>query len=176
MKNFKRFLKYLVPYRKFQILSIVFNILYALFSSISMLSLLPMVKVLFEEGEKLRVKPVLNGIRDLDLNYIESYLNYYITTTQDSKGPLWTLITIVGMVLSTFLLKNFFNYLSILYMTYLNNGILKDLRQDVYNKVITLNVAFFSNERKGDLISRMTSDINTIKVSFMSVLMMVREP
>ncbi|OYX24984.1 MAG: antibiotic ABC transporter ATP-binding protein [Flavobacteriales bacterium 32-35-8] len=176
MKNFKRFLKYLVPYRKFQILSIVFNILYALFSSISMLSLLPMVKVLFEEGEKLRVKPVLNGIRDLDLNYIENYLNYYITTTQDSKGPLWTLITIVGMVLSTFLLKNFFSYLSILYMTYLNNGILKDLRQDVYNKVITLNVAFFSNERKGDLISRMTSDINTIKVSFMSILMMVREP
>src|SRR5690606_1468699 len=83
---------------------------------------------------------------------------------------------VVSMVLSTFLLKNLFNYLSILYMTYLNNGILKDLRQDVYNKVITLNVGFFSNERKGDLIARMTSDINTIKVSFMSVLMMVREP
>lgn len=176
MKNFKRFLKYLVPYKKMQVLSIVFNILYALFSSISMLSLLPMVKVLFQEGEKLRIKPDFNGIKDIDLNYIESYLNYFITTTQDSKGPLITLITIVGLVLSTFLLKNLFNYLSILYMTYLNNGILKDLRQDVYNKVITLNVGFFSNERKGDLIARMTSDINTIKVSFMSVLMMVREP
>lgn len=176
MKNFKRFLKYLVPYKKYQILSIAFNILYALFSSISMLSLLPMVKVLFDEGEKLREKPHFGGIKDLDLNYIESFLNYFITTTRDTKGPLLTLITIVGMVLSTFLLKNIFSYLSILYMTYLNNGILKDLRQDVYNKVITLNVAFFSNERKGDLIARMTSDINTIKVSFMSVLMMVREP
>ncbi|WP_100612703.1 ABC transporter ATP-binding protein [Confluentibacter lentus] len=176
MKNFKRFLKYLIPYKKIQILSIVFNILYALFSSISMLSLLPMVKVLFDEGEKLRVKPDFNGIRDIDLNYIENYLNYFITTTRDSKGPLMTLITIVGLVLSTFLLKNLFNYLSVLYMTYLNNGILKDLRQDVYNKVITLNVGFFSNERKGDLIARMTSDINTIKVSFMSILMMVREP
>ncbi len=141
-----------------------------------MLSLLPMVKVLFDDGVKLRVKPEFNGIRDLDLNYIENYLNYYITTTKDSNGPLLTLITIVGFVLSTFLLKNLFNYLSILYMTYLNNGILKDLRQDVYNKVITLNVGFFSNERKGDLIARMTSDINTIKVSFMSVLMMIREP
>lgn len=141
-----------------------------------MLSLLPMVKVLFEEGEKLREKPHFGGIKDLDLNYVESYLNYFITTTRDTQGPLITLITVVSMVLSTFLLKNVFSYLSILYMTYLNNGVLKDLRRDVYNKVITLNVAFFSNERKGDLIARMTSDINTIKVSFMSVLMMVREP
>lgn len=141
-----------------------------------MLSLLPMIKVLFDEGKKLRVKPEFNGSKDIDLNYLESYLNYFITTTRDSQGPLITLIIIVGMVLSTFFLKNLFNYFSILYMIYLNNGILKDLRQDVYNKVITLNVGFFSNERKGDLIARMTTDINTIKVSFMSILMMVREP
>ena len=141
-----------------------------------MLSLLPMVKVLFDEGEKIRVKPVFNGMKDFDLHYIENYLNYYITTLSESKGPLITLITVVGFVLSTFFLKNLFSYLSILYMTYLNNGILKDLRQDVYRKVITLNVGFFSNERKGDLIARMTSDINTIKSSFMNVLMIIREP
>ncbi|MCL6217856.1 ABC transporter ATP-binding protein [Zunongwangia pacifica] len=176
MKNFKRFLKYLIPYRNYQILSIVFNIFYALFSSLSMLSLLPMIKVLFEDGKKITEKPVYHGIKDFDLHYFEDYLNYFITTTQLSKGPLVTLIVVVGFVLSTFLLKNLFNYLSILYMTYLNNGILKDLRQDVYNKVIGLNVGFFANERKGDLIARMTSDINTIKVSFMSVLMMIREP
>lgn len=176
MKNFKRFLKYLIPYKKYQILSIIFNILYALFSSISMLSLLPMVKVLFDEGEKIRIKPAFNGMKDFDLHYIENYLNYYTTTLNESKGPLITLITIVGFVLSTFFFKNLFSYLSILYMTYLNNGILKDLRQDVYRKVITLNVGFFSNERKGDLIARMTSDINTIKSSFMNVLMMIREP
>jgi subfamily B ATP-binding cassette protein MsbA len=141
-----------------------------------MLSLLPMMKVLFEEGEKIREKPIFNGMKDLDLHYIESYLNYYITNLQETKGPLLTLITIVGFVLSTFLMKNLFSYLSILYMTYLNNGILKDLRQDVYSKVISLNVGFFSSERKGDLIARMTSDINTIRQSFMNVLMMVREP
>ncbi|WP_417886074.1 ABC transporter ATP-binding protein [Zunongwangia sp.] len=176
MKSFKRFLKYLIPYKHYQLLSIAFNILYAFFSSLSMLSLLPMIKVLFEEGEKITVKPVFNGISDFDLHYFEDYLNYYITTTRITKGPLYTLIIVVGFVLSTFLLKNLFNYLSILYMTYLNNGILKDLRQDVYNKVISLNVSFFSDAKKGDLIARMTSDINTIKVSFMSVLMMIREP
>ena len=176
MKNFKRFLKYLIPYKKYQFLSIIFNVLYALFSSLSMLSLLPMMKVLFEEGEKIRVEPTFNGIQDFDIHYIEDYLNYYITTLNETKGALITLITIVGFVLSTFLLKNLFSYLSIVYMTYLNNGILKDVRQDVYQKVISLNVGFFSNERKGDLIARMTSDINTIKVSFMNVLMMIREP
>lgn len=176
MKNFKRFLKYLIPYKKYQILSIIFNILYALFSSLSMLSLLPMMKVLFEEGEKIRIKPVFGGMKDFDLHYIENYLNYYITTLRETRGALVTLITIVTFVLITFLLKNLFSYLSILYMTYLNNGILKDLRQDVYVKVISLNVGFFSNERKGDLIARMTSDINTIRVSFMNVLMMIREP
>ncbi|WP_010182814.1 ABC transporter ATP-binding protein [Aquimarina agarilytica] len=176
MKNFKRFLKYVLPYKKYQFLSILFNVLYALFSSISMLSLLPMIKVLFEDGEKIREKPVLNGISNFDLDYFENYLNYFITNTNETKGPLATLIWMVVFVLSTFLLKNLFSYLSIIYMTYLNNGILKDLRQDVYRKVISLNVSFFSNERKGDLIARMTSDINTIKASFMSVLMMIREP
>ncbi|GIZ08245.1 antibiotic ABC transporter ATP-binding protein [Flavobacterium sp. UMI-01] len=135
-----------------------------------------MIKVLFEESIKIKEKPTFNRIQDFDIHYIENYLNFYITSLRESKGELITLITIVGFVLSTFLLKNFFSYLSILYMTYLNNGILKDLRQDVYNKVITLNVAFFSKERKGDLIARMTSDINTIKTSFMNVLMMIREP
>lgn len=176
MKNFKRFLKYLRPYKKYQILSIVFNVFYALFSSLSMLSLLPMIKVLFQEGEKLRVKPVFNGFKDFDLNYLENYLNYFITTTSDEKGPLITLIFVVSFVLSAFLLKNLFGYLSTVYMTFLNNGILKDLRQDVYSKIIRLNMDFFSNERKGDLIARMTTDINTIKTSFMSVLMMIREP
>ncbi|WP_010521909.1 ABC transporter ATP-binding protein [Aquimarina agarivorans] len=176
MKNFKRFLKYVIPYKKYQFLSVLFNILYALFSSISMLSLLPMIKVLFEDGEKIHKKPIFKGIQDFDLDYFENYLNYFITNTNESKGPLVTLIWMVAFVLSTFLLKNLFSYLSIIYMTYLNNGILKDLRQDVYRKVISLHVSFFSNERKGDLIARMTSDINTIKASFMSVLMMIREP
>lgn len=176
MKNFKRFLKYVIPYKKYQFLSILFNVLYALFSSISMLSLLPMIKVLFEDGEKIKEKPVFKGIQDFDLNYFENYLNYFITHTNETKGPLMTLIWMVVFVLSTFLLKNLFSYLSIIYMTYLNNGILKDLRQDVYKKVVGLHFSFFSNERKGDLIARMTSDINTIKGSFMSVLMMIREP
>jgi subfamily B ATP-binding cassette protein MsbA len=175
MKNFKRFLKYLVPHKRNLIISIIFNVLYAFFSAISMLSLFPLMKVLFDDGEKIHVKPVYEGLKSIK-RYLEESLNYFITHNTETKGALSTLIWMVVFVLTTFLLKNLFNFISIVYMTYLNNGILKDLRNDVYQKVISLPVSFFSNERKGDLISRMTSDINTIKSAFLSVLMMVSEP
>ncbi|MBZ4042889.1 ABC transporter ATP-binding protein [Flavobacterium hibisci] len=176
MKNFKRFLKYLIPHKKNLIISIIFNVLYALFSAISMLSLFPLMKVLFSDGEKIHVRPVYEGIKSIDKRYLEDSLNYFITHNTEVNGALDTLIWMVIFVLTTFLLKNLFNFISIVYMTYLNNGILKDLRNDVYQKVISLPVSFFSNERKGDLISRMTSDINTIKSAFLSILMMVSEP
>lgn len=176
MKNFKRFFKYITPHKRNLIISIIFNILYALFSSISMLSLFPLMKVLFEDGEKVHVKPIYEGFKSIDKDFLENSLNYFITNNTEKNGVLSTLIWMVIFVLSTFLLKNLFNFISIVYMTYLNNGILKDLRNDVYQKVITLPMSFFSNERKGDLIFRMTSDINTIKASFLSILMMVSEP
>jgi subfamily B ATP-binding cassette protein MsbA len=176
MKNFKRFLKYLIPHKKNLVISIIFNVLYALFSAISMLSLFPLMKVLFSDGEKIHVKPVYEGFNSIDKRYLEDSLNYFITHNTETNGALSTLVWMVIFVLTTFLLKNLFNFISIVYMTYLNNGILKDLRNDVYQKVISLPVSFFSNERKGDLISRMTSDINTIKSAFLSILMMVSEP
>ena len=86
MKNFKRFLKYLLPYKKFQFLSILFNVLYALFSSLSMLSLFPMMKVLFQDNAKKYSKPVLESITDINMRYLEEYLNFYITTnTEDME-------------------------------------------------------------------------------------------
>ncbi|MGO4771928.1 ABC transporter ATP-binding protein [Flavobacterium sp. W22_SRS_FK3] len=176
MKNFKRFLKYLIPHKRNLVISIIFNVLYALFSAISMLSLFPLMKVLFSDGERVHVKPIYEGIKSIDKRYLEDSLNYFITHNTETNGALNTLVWMVVFVLTTFLLKNLFNFISIVYMTYLNNGILKDLRNDVYQKVISLPVSFFSNERKGDLISRMTSDINTIKSAFLSILMMVSEP
>ena len=176
MKNFKRFLKYIVPHKRNFVISIIFNVLYALFSAISMLSLFPLMKVLFEDGQKVYVQPVYEGFGSINKQFLEDLLNFFITNNTQKEGVLSTLTWMVVFVLTTFLLKNLFNFISIVYMTYLNNGILKDLRNDVYQKIISLPVSFFSNERKGDLISRMTSDVNTIKAAFMSILMMVSEP
>lgn len=148
MKNFKRFLNYLRPHKKNLIISIVFNVLYALFSALSMLSLFPLMKVLFSDGEKVHVRPVYEGIRSIDKRYLEDSLNYFITHNTDKNGALDTLICMAIFVLTTFLLKNLFNFISIVYMTYLNNGILKDLRNDVYQKVISLPVSFFQMKER----------------------------
>lgn len=177
MKNFKRFLKYVIPFKSYLGFSILFNVLYSLFSAISMISLMPMLNVLFGEAEKIYEKPLYSGIKDLDKSYLEDSLNYFITTNTEDYGPHSTLTWMVAFVLVTFLFKNLFSFLSLIFMTFLNNGVLKDIRNDVYNKVTNLPVSFFSEKRKGDLISRMTSDIATIKSAFMGVLMMIgREP
>jgi len=177
MHSLKNFLKYFYPHKKYFFTSIFFNVLYSFFSALSMLSLMPMLNVLFSEGEKKYEKPVFNGFSDLNKTFIEEALNYFITTNTETEGPLSTLIWMVVFVLLTFLLKNFFSFMAIVYMTILNNGILEGLRNDVYQKVTSLPVSFFSNERKGDLISRMTADINTIRTSFLSVIQLVgREP
>ncbi|NJB82890.1 subfamily B ATP-binding cassette protein MsbA [Wenyingzhuangia aestuarii] len=138
---------------------------------------MPVMNVLFKEGEKVYKKPVFEGFGSLNKETLEGFLNYFITTNTNEKGAFSTLIWMMVFMIIAFFLKNLFAYLSMVYMTYLNNGVLKDLRNDVYNKVTSLNVSFFSGEKKGDLISRMTADITTIKSSFMNAIMMIgREP
>jgi ATP-binding cassette, subfamily B, bacterial MsbA len=176
MKNLKKFLKYIKPHKKYLIGSLIFNVFYGLFSAISMLTLIPMLTVLFDDSKKIKVKPNLKEF-DGVIPFLENNMNYFISNNLENKGAMNTLLWMVALVLSAFLLKNLFSYLAIVFMTILNNNILNDLRNDVYQKVISLNTSFFSGERKGDLMARMTTDINTIKTSFMSVIMLVgREP
>ncbi|MDO6738425.1 ABC transporter ATP-binding protein [Wenyingzhuangia sp. 2_MG-2023] len=177
MKNLRHFIKYLTPYKFNFALSVVFNFLYSLFSALSMLSLMPVMNVLFKEGEKVYEKPNFDGFSSLNKETLEAFMNYFITSNTQDKGAFSTLIWMMIFMIIAFFLKNLFAYMSMVYMTYLNNGVLKDLRNDVYNKVTSLHVSFFSGERKGDLISRMTADITTIKSSFMNAIMMIgREP
>ena len=178
MKNLKKFLKYLVPYKLYAILYITFTVLYAAFSSLSMLSLMPVLDVMFNDDTvKIYDKPIINGFSDLNKEKLGNTLNYWVTKNNDEGNTLTTLLWMMGLMLIAFFLKNLFGYFSMVYMTYINNGVLKDIRTDVYHKVTTLNISFFSGEKKGDLISRMTTDITTIKASFMSAIIMVtREP
>ena len=177
MKNLKRFAKYLIPYKFNFGASIFFNFLYSLFSALSMLSLMPVMNVLFKDGKKVYTKPEISGFSDLGKETLENYINYFITSNTDNNGALSTLLWMMLFMIIAFFFKNLFGYMSMLYMTYLNNGVLKDLRNEVYQKVTSLNVSFFSGEKKGDLMARMTTDIATIKSSFMSAITMIgRQP
>ncbi|MGR7811925.1 ABC transporter ATP-binding protein [Lacinutrix undariae] len=176
MDYLKKISPFIIPYKKYGYLNIFFNVLYALFSTLAMVALMPMINVLFGETKKLTVKPVYQGITELKA-YGEGYLNYFVTTTNAAEGPQRTLLYMIILIISLFLLKNIFNYLALYFITFLRNGVLKDLRNAIYNKVITLPISYYSEKKKGDIIARISGDVNEVKNSLLAVLeLIVKEP
>ncbi len=173
--NIKRLYPYVLPYKRFAFLNVFFNILYALFSSLSFVALIPMLEVLFDTRARIYQKPVYKGISEAN-TYFKEYLNYQVT--QHAGGdPVQALSYIIALVLLLFFLKNIFNYLAIVFINLLRNGVLKDLRNMMYKKIISLPISYFSEKRKGDVISRITTDINEFQTSYLSILeFIVKEP
>ncbi len=175
MTYFRKILRYAGPYRNYGLLNIFFNILYALFSALSFAALIPMLDVLFQQTEPITAKPVYQGIGQLEA-YVKGWL-YYQVNSVAGEDKMKALMLVIGLVLVLFLLKNVFNYLAMYFITFLRNGILKDLRNAIYEKIVTLPVAFYSEKKKGDIIARITADVLEIQHSFLSVLeLIVREP
>lgn len=174
--NLKKLIPFALKYKKNVILNIVFNIFYAFFSTLGMVSIIPTLKVLFRETEQVTVHPTYKSIGYLG-KYGEDLLNYYITKLSNENGPEYALLLVVSIVIVIFLLKNIFNYLASFHVTRLRTGVLKDLREKLYQKIIHLPVSYYSDARKGDVMSRMLGDINEVQNSFFQVLELVfREP
>lgn len=176
MSNFKKIYRFAIPYKKYAYLNIFFNVLYAIFSTLSFMALIPMISVIFDDTKKVYTEPVYTNVGHLK-DYLGNYLNYYVTTTNETKGVEFTLATMVAIIISIFLLKNLTNYLALFFATYLRNGVLKDMRNAMYKKVVELPLSFYSEKRKGDVISRMSSDVNEVQQSYLSILeLIVKEP
>jgi len=175
MNYFRKILRFARPYRRYGFLNIFFNILYALFSALSFAALIPMLDVLFGKTVPITEPPVYEGIGQLE-SYVKGWL-YYEVNTVAGEDKMKALMLVIGLVLVLFLLKNVFNYLAMYFITFLRNGILKDLRNAIYEKIVTLPVAYYSEKKKGDVIARITADVLEIQHSFLSVLeLIVREP
>jgi subfamily B ATP-binding cassette protein MsbA len=175
-ENLKKIFPFVKPYTFHVIWNVIYNILYALFSTLSFISLIPMMKVLFNNAERITKEPVYKGFLDI-INYGTDYLYYSITNLTDTKGAQYALILVVALVISTFLFKNLFNYLASNHLMHLKNGVLKDLRNKMYNKIIDLPVSYYSEKRKGDIMARMLGDVNEVQNSFFSILeLIVKEP
>ena len=175
MNYFTRVLKYGIDYSYFGLLNILFNILYAIFSALAFVSFIPMLDVLFKQTEIVYTKPEYTGIGNIR-EYLESYFNYYLSNQLETDVSS-TLIIVVGIVVFFFLMKNMFNYLALYNITFVKNGLLKNLRENLYSKVLNMPISYFLNKKKGDLMSRITADILEIQTSYLSILeLMVREP
>ena len=175
MEYFKKILLYARPYKKYAVLNIVANVFYALFGTLAMISLFPMLSVLFKQTEALYTPPTWQGISNTKV-YVEQALNYFVTQ-KAAEGEGTALLFMVGLVIGMFFLKNLFGYLAMYFITFLRNGVLKDLRNALYDKSISLPLGFYSEKRKGDTMARISSDVLEIQHSFLSVLeLVVREP
>ena len=175
MNYFKKILRFAIPYKRFAVLNIICNVFYALFSTLSFLALIPVIGVLFDEEKQVVEKPEWTGIMDAK-DYFTGSFNYEVAQ-RVNEDELSALMFICGIVVLLFFLKNLFGYLAAFFLTFLRNGVLRDVRDVLYDKIISLPVSYFSEKRKGDTISRITADVNEVQTSFLSILeLIVREP
>ena len=142
-ENLKKIFPFIKPYKFHVLWNVVYNILYALFSTLSMIALIPMMQVLFGEAEEINEKPTFTTIWEIT-KFGKEYLYYYITELQKNNGPQYALLLVIVLIIILFLLKNLFNYLASNHLMHLKNGVLKDLRISMYNKIIELHISYYS--------------------------------
>ena len=184
MNHFLNILRYAKPYKRYAVGHIISNVFYALFGTLSFVALKPMLDVIFKKnmdptGEPIAfvapVEPIYSGLMEID-SYAKDFLAYYMyqyTGGDNAKA----LMFVVGLIVVMFLLKNIFGYLANYFLVFLRNGVIKDIRNNVYKKTIELPLSYLSEQRKGDILSRVTSDVLDLQYSFLSVLeLIVREP
>jgi len=169
-------LPFIKNFKKHVVLNVIFNILNALFTTLSFVALIPMLNVLFDKTNRVTKEPVLKGIGNL-LDYGNDLLNYKVSGYLDNGNEQMALVVVIAIVISTFTLKNLFGYLANQHVMYLKNGVLTALRNDMYDNIINLPLSFYSKRRKGDIMARILGDIGEMQNSLFIVLeLIVREP
>ena len=173
--HFKRVLKYVFHYKKYFSLNILFSVLYAFFSAVAFLSLMPMLEVLFNGTDNNIKKPSMEISNNLG-DFIENWLNYQVSSFASNDNQK-AILFVVGIVIILFFLKNVSNYFALFFSTLIRNGVIKDLKKNIYEKIVVLPLEYFSKNKKGDLISRMSSDVNEVQNSFLSIIeIFIRDP
>ena len=172
---FKRVLNYVFSFKKYFLLNIIFSVFYALFSAVAFLSLMPMLEVLFNGVNNIKEKPQLELSNNLG-EFIENWLNFQVSSFASDDNQK-AILFVVGVVIILFFLKNISNYFALFFSTLIRNGVIKNLKKNIYEKIITLPLSYFSKNKKGDLISRMSSDVIEVQNSFLSIIeIFIRDP
>ncbi len=173
MHSYNKLIYYILPYWTRIALNILFNFLSVVFSLFSLTMVIPFLSILFQtQKESYDLMPLR-----LDFDVLINNFYYYLHLLIERHGEMAALIFISTLVIITSLLKNVFKYLALYHLAPVRNGVVKDIRNDVYKKTLELPLAYFSQGRKGDLISRMTNDVYQIEISVISSMAMVfRDP
>ena len=172
MKSFLRLLAYMKNYKVNVALNIVCNLFMAIFTAVSIPAIIPFLQILFDEAPQVTIKPEITN-----LGSAIEYAQYLFSHSLLENGQSKTLVYICVVIVVLYFFINLFRYLSLFFMQPVLNGIVRDVRNDLFTKVMILPQSYFSEEKKGDLLSRMTADVAEIQWSILMVIEAIfREP
>jgi len=176
MSPFKKILSYTKPYYKYAGLNVLFNIMFAIFNVLTIISFIPVLNILFKQKNIITSKPVYTGITSLG-GFLKDKFYYFITQTVNNEGTIKALFIVCIISVCLFFFKDLSKYLASSSLAVLRNGVIKDIRNKLYDKIVSLPISYFSEKRKGDIISRMSNDVKEVEMSFLTSLESVfRDP
>lgn len=174
MKDFLKIVRYIFPYKAYAGLNVIFNVLSTIFSLFSFALAIPFLGILF------KTQPLITEKIPLDFGNVSNLqhnFNYWLSQIIIDKGEIQALVSIGIIVIIATFLKTGTMYLANHFMVPIRNGVVRDIRNKLFDKVISLPVGYFSEEKKGNIISRMTNDVQEIEWGIMSSLEMIfRDP
>ncbi len=175
MKGFLRILSYIKRYYGYAIGNLLFNILTILFSLVSLTMLIPVLGLLFKTDiVNTKVPPAPKFSLSADY-VIEAFQHWFIPIVlEDRKEALIAICILVPII---FFLKNLFRYLALFCLAPIRNGVVKDIRKNLYRTILGLHLGYFSDERRGDILTRMTSDVQEIEHNIINTVeVLFKEP
>lgn len=179
MNPYRRILAFANPHKKYIFGSLFFNILYSVFQIASAGTILPVLGMLFGtiNNDKPLVEPVYSGNMSDYFSYLKDYAYYLVEVNAREHGALTVLAWLCVITAFAFFARNIFRYIGSLMLIYYRVGVAKDLRTSMYQKILTLPVSFFTEQKKGDMMSRMSNDVGEVEGSILgSLVELVNSP
>ena len=178
MKSYMEIFKYTIKYKFLTFMVVLSNLLFVIFNLLSLVLFIPVLQLIFRDPDSIEVlqKPYYNGgFIDLFV-YIKDYYNFTMASMV-KNDPLDALFFVCVSVMIAFFLKNLFRYVAVWFQSELRMVVVRDVRDALFQKAMNLPLSYYSNERKGDLIARMNSDVNEIEIAVVCLLeLLFREP
>ncbi len=172
--NFSRILTYVRPYWLDVVLNLVFNLVTIFFSLFSFALVVPFLNLLFQTDA---IEAVAKPEFSLTSDYLLDYLNYFMSNLIIERGHTYALVFICLVLLVAFFFRNFGRFFACFFMANVRVGAVHDLRRDVYNKILILPLSFYSKQKKGDVMARITTDVQEVEVSILNYLeMLIKDP
>lgn len=162
-----------MPYWVYAALNVFFNLFTIVFSLFTFALLAPFLSLLFGKTELMTEKPEFSFSSDSLIDY----MNYTLSEIIQSQGPMNALMTICFVLLGTFFLRNLGRFMSLYFMAKVRVSAVRDIRDEVFNKILVLPLSFYHTRKKGDIMARVTTDVQEVEYSIMNYLdMIIRDP